>query len=176
MTVMYIISCQYRFRHYYFNKSTHHLNTYLHCCLRCAFTALSGQRLFHIHNFLEEIKNIFLLYTSSGPIMSPPLQSISVPGDRENNCTCSEISSSAVIAVSAVSLLLIVTLITVILTQCLLIIRLRKFKDVLHRNETYAEVMTSTTMHTDVPVTPNEAYALHNMTSSTKEVTYELVK
>ena len=109
--------------------------------------------------------------------MTPPqLQSISVPGDRENDCTYSESCSSAVIAVSAVSLLLIVTLTTVILTQCLLMIRMRKSKDVLHRNETYAEVMTSTTMHTDVPVTPNEAYALHKITNSTKEVTYELVK
>ena len=79
-------------------------------------------------------------------------------------------------AVSAVSLLLIVTLTTVILTQCLLMVRMRKSKDVLHRNETYAEVMTPTTMHTDVPVSPNEAYALHKMTSSSEEVTYELVK
>ena len=82
------------------------------------------------------------------------------------------------IAVSAVSLLLIVTLTTVILTQCLLMIRMRKSKDVLHKNETCAEVMTPTTMHNimDVLVAPNEAYALHNMTSSTNEVTYELVK
>ena len=77
------------------------------------------------------------------------------------------------IAVSAVSLLLIVTLTTVILTQCLLMIRMRKSKD---RKETYAEVMTSTTMHMDVPVTPNEAYALHKIPSSSEEVTYELVK
>ena len=85
--------------------------------------------------------------------------------------TCSEISSSVVIAVSAVSLLLIVTLTTVILTQCLLMIRMRRSKD---RNETYAEVVTSTTMH--VPVTPNEAYALHKVASSNEEITYELVK
>ena len=101
-------------------------------------------------------------------------QSTSVPGDRENNnCTCSECSNSAVIAVSAVSLLLIVILTTVILTQCVLMIRMRKSKD---RKETYAEVMTSTTMHMDVPVTPKEAYALHKITSSTNEVTYELIK
>ena len=74
-------------------------------------------------------------------------------------------------AVSAVSLLLIVTLTTVILTQCLLMIRMRKSKD---RKETYAEVMTSTTMHMDVH--PNEAYALHKIPSSSEEVTYELVK
>ena len=80
------------------------------------------------------------------------------------------------IAVSAVCLLLIVTLTTVILTQCLLMIRMKKSKDVLQRNETYAEVMTSTNMHMDVPVAPNEAYALHKITSSTMEVTYELVK
>ena len=70
---------------------------------------------------------------------------------------------------SAVSLLLIVTLTTVILTQCLLIIRMRKSKDVLHRNETYAE----DTKHMDVPVMPNEAYALSKITGS---VTYELVR
>ena len=117
-----------------------------------------------------------LYYNSSGSVT---LQSTSVPGDRENDCTCSEISSSAVIAVSAVSLLLIVTLTTVILTQCLLMIRMRKSKDVLHRNETYAEVVIPTTMHNmdmDVPVTPNEVYALHKISSSSEEVTYELVK
>ena len=93
-----------------------------------------------------------------------------------NDCTCSESHSSLVIAVSTVSLLLIVTLTTVILTQCLLMIRMRKSKDVLHKNETYAEVMTSTTTNLDVPVTPNEAYALHKISNSNKEVTYELVK
>ena len=115
------------------------------------------------------------LYTIfiSASATPPQLQSTSVPGDRENDCTCSENSSSAVIAVSAVSLLLIVTLTTVILTQCLLMIRMRKSKD---RKETYAEVVTSTTMHMDVPVTPNEAYALHKMASSNEEIMYELVK
>ena len=99
--------------------------------------------------------------------------SYTVPGDKENDCSS---CNTAVIAVSAVSLLLIVTLTTVILTQCLLMIRMRKSKDGLHRNETCAEVMTPTTMHMDVPVTPNEAYALHKVASSCEEVTYELVK
>ena len=67
------------------------------------------------------------------------------------------------IAVSAVSLLLIVTLTTVTLTQCLLIIRMRRSRD---RSETYAEAITKTT---DVPVSLNEAYALTN----DEEVTYE---
>ena len=114
-----------------------------------------------------------LYYNSPGSVTP---QSTSVPGDREND---SESCSLAVIAVSAVSLLLIVTLTTVILTQCLLMIRMRKSKDVLHKNETYAEVMTPTSMHNmdnDVPVTPNEAYALHKTHSSSEEVTYELVK
>ena len=114
-----------------------------------------------------------------------------VPRERENDSTChEEISSSAVIAVSAVSLLLIITLTTVILTQCLLIIRMRKS---IHRNETYTEVMTSTTLHKDVPVSPNEAYAVTKMnkdvpvspneayavtkmTSASEEVTYEMIK
>ena len=85
--------------------------------------------------------------------------------ERENDCTC-----QTVIAVSAVSLLLIVTLTTVILTQCLLMIKRRRST---HRNETYTEVMT---MHKDVPVSPNEAYAVTKMTSASEEVSYELVK
>ena len=71
------------------------------------------------------------------------------------------------IAVSAVSLLLIVTLTTVTLTQCLLIIRMR-------RSEIYAEATNSTTKTTDVPVSLNEAYELTKI--MTEEVTYELVK
>ena len=96
--------------------------------------------------------------------------SYTVPGDKENDCSS---CNSAVIAVSAVSLLLIVTLTAVILTQCLLMIRMRKSKDVPHENETCAEVMTPTTMHMDVPVTPNEAYALQKVASSCEEVTYD---
>ena len=77
------------------------------------------------------------------------------------------------IAVSAVSLLLIVTLITVIIIQCLLILRMRKSKDVLHSsNETYAE----SSMNVDVPTTPNEAYTQHKITRPSEEVTYEIVK
>ena len=79
------------------------------------------------------------------------------------------------IAVSAVSLLLIVTLTTVILTQCLLMIRRRKSKDVLHEDETYEVVMSPTTMYKDVPVTRNKAYALNSITISTEEANYELV-
>ena len=98
----------------------------------------------------------------------------SVPGDRENDCTCSEeCSSSAVIAVSAVSLLLILTLTTVILTQCLLIIRMRRSRN---KTETYAEATNPTTKTTDVPVSPNEAYALTKITSLREEVTYEVVQ
>ena len=73
------------------------------------------------------------------------------------------------IAVSAVSLLLIVTLTTVILTQCILMIRMRRS---IHRKETY----TATTNHKDVPVSPNEAYAVHKMTNASEDVTYELVQ
>ena len=75
------------------------------------------------------------------------------------------------IAVSAVSLLLIVTLTTVTLTQCLLIIRMRRSRD---RSETYAEATDSTTNITDVLASLNEAYELTKLT--TEEVTYELVK
>ena len=96
--------------------------------------------------------------------------------------------------------LLIVTLTIIIITQCLLMARMRKSKDV-HRNETYTEVTNPTTMQSyipnkayilqsdvpvtpneacvlqsDVPVTPNEAYGLKKMASGREEVTYELVK
>ena len=77
------------------------------------------------------------------------------------------------IAVSAVSLLLIVTLTTVVLIQCLLMIRMRRSRN---RNETYTEVMTPTTMQKDVPVSFNEAYAVTKMTTTGEEVFYELVK
>ena len=102
-----------------------------------------------------------------------PLPS-SVPGERGNDCTCSDTCSeetSTVIAVSAVSLLLIVTLTTVTLTQCLLIIRMRRSRD---KSETYAEATNSTTKTTDVPVSLNEAYGMTKIT--TEEVTYEVVK
>ena len=106
----------------------------------------------------------------TGPTM---LQTSVVPRERENDSTFhEESSSSVVIAVSAVCLLLI-TLTTVILTQRLLIIRMRRS---IHRNETYTEVMTPTTMNKDVPVSPNEAYAVTKMTSANEDVTYELVK
>ena len=72
------------------------------------------------------------------------------------------------IAVSAVSLLLILTLTTVILTQCLLIFRMRRSRN---KTETYAEATNLTTKTTDVPVSPNEAYAL---TKIREEVTYEV--
>ena len=97
-----------------------------------------------------------------------------IPGVGENNCKCSEGSSSdlTVIAVSAVSLLLIVTLTTVILTQCLLIIRMRMSSR--DKTDTYAEVTNPTTKTTDVSVSPNEAYTLHKITNEV--VTYEMVK
>ena len=87
----------------------------------------------------------------------------------EERDTC----TSAVIGVSSVSLLVIITLITVILTQCLLILRMRKSKDVLHSNETYAEPSIH---HVDVTTVPNEAYALHKVVEAREEDTYEMVK
>ena len=87
--------------------------------------------------------------------------------------TCEGISGSVVIALSAVSVLLIVTLTTVILTQCRLMIRMRRSRN---RNETYTGVMTPTTMHKGVPVSPNEAYAVTKMTATGEDVIYELVK
>lgn len=82
-------------------------------------------------------------------------------------------SNSALIIVSTVSFLLIITLIIIIITQYVLKVRMSSRKSI-HRNETYDNVMTSTR---DVPVAPNEAYALHKMASANEEVeaTYELV-
>ena len=112
------------------------------------------------------------IYTTPATSGSVSLQlqptSLPGPGVREDDCVCSENNNSAVIAVSAVSLLLIVTLITVILTQCLLILRMRR-----SIIKTSAEYMNPTTMHMDVPVSPNEAYAVHK---TIEETTYETVK
>ena len=103
-------------------------------------------------------------------------QSTSAPGDRENDCTCNECSNSALVAVSAASLLLIVTLTTVILTQCLLMLRMRKSKNVQNKNETCAKVITHTNIQKNVPVKPNDAYTLHMSPSAVEEATYETVK
>ena len=63
------------------------------------------------------------------------------------------------IVVSAVSLLVIVTLITVTLTQCLLILRMRRSKD---EPSPYIEPSVN---RVDVPTEPNEIYALLKMPS-----------
>ena len=77
------------------------------------------------------------------------------------------------IAVSAVSLLLNIILATVILIHCLLVLRRKKPKDVLHSNDTYAEP----TKQVNVSTAPNEAYGLHKITKSSEEdTTYEMVK
>ena len=91
--------------------------------------------------------------------------------EREKHVVINVVRGLQQCAVSAVSPLLIVTLTTVTLTQCLLIIRMRRSRD---RSETYAEATNSTTKTTDVPVSLNEAYGMTKIT--TEEVTYELVK
>ena len=113
------------------------------------------------------------IITTRATSLLSQLQSSSVPGSTTSqlqSTSVPECSRSAVIAVSAVSFLLIVILTAVVLTQCLLMIRMRKSKDVLHRNETYEDVLTPTTMHTD------NVYMLHKMTTSSEEATYEFVK
>ena len=97
------------------------------------------------------------------------MQSSLVP---ENDPGC----ISALIGVSTASLLMTVTLTIIVITQCLLMVRMRKSKDVVQRNETYTEVMTPTTMQSDVPVTINEAYGLHKIANSSEEGEYEIVK
>ena len=96
----------------------------------------------------------------------------SVPVVEENNNKCSEGSSDVtVIAVSVVSLLLTVTLTTLNITQCLVIIRMRRSSR--DKTETYAEPTNPTTKTTDVTLSLNEAYALQKITN--EEVTYEQV-
>ena len=102
--------------------------------------------------------------------ISNHLVTTSVSGWKD---TCEGIGGSVVITMSAVSLLLIVTLTTVILTQCLLMIRMRRS---IHRNKTHTVVMTSTTVRKGVPVSSNDAYAVTKMTTTGEEVIYELVK
>ena len=110
---------------------------------------------------------LFYIYTGDFQ-----LQKTSFPKSQEGECTC-KCSSSAVIAVSAVSLLLIVTLTTVLLTQCLLIIRLRRsrtnpYKDTqCANNDIYEEVIPMkhlSSLPLEVPLSPNEAYALPKIT------------
>ena len=92
----------------------------------------------------------------------------------ENDGTC--IEEPAVMATSAVSLLLIFTLTTVIVIQCLLIIRIkRSYRNTtsplssespirVSPNEAYG-LATSNTQLTDLPVSLNEAYALPSITN-----------
>ena len=117
------------------------------------------------------IRYICWVSASATPLQ---LESSSVPGDRENDCICSGSSKSAVIAVAAATLLIVI-LITVILIQCLLMVKMRipKFKHALHRNGACKKAMTSTSMCTDVPVSPNEVYELNKTTS--EEMIYETV-
>ena len=101
---------------------------------------------------------------------------ILLPSGQQQPTSVPKFNNSALIGVSAASLLMTVTLTIIIITQCLLMVRMRKSKDVVQRNETYTEVMIPTTMKSDIPVTTNEAYALYKITGGSEEVTYELVK
>ena len=107
----------------------------------------------------------------------PQPTTVTIPGTGD--CEQTSCSDSAVIAVSAVCLLLVATLATVILIQCLLMARMRKSLILLKTNmlrtsnEMYAEVKPPTS--TDVPVTPNEAYGLHKRTTPQEEAQYEAI-
>ena len=56
----------------------------------------------------------------------------------------------------------------------LMLFHLPVYRSSRDKAETYTEVTNPTTKTTDVPVSPNEAYALHKI--PTEEVTYEMVK
>ena len=91
-----------------------------------------------------------------------------------NTCSREDGSSPALIAVSAVSLLLSV-LLTVVVVQCFVIGRMRKFlliRDDAHHNQIYAEA----TPHGTIPVSENEAYGLHKRTAPQQEAVYEYVQ
>ena len=83
-----------------------------------------------------------------------------------------------IIQVSAVSLslLLIVILTIIIIAQCLLMVRMRKSKNVVRRKETYTEATNPTSMQCDVPITTNEAYILHKIAFTSTEPEYAIVK
>ena len=92
-------------------------------------------------------------------------QSTSVPGDGGNDCTCNECSNSAVVGVSVVSLLLIITLATVIFIQSLLLHRMRNSKD----RKVVAEILPLSTPRMDVPDTDAvcDGFEMHKVTYNT---------
>ena len=113
-------------------------------------------------------------------------------GQQQPASVC-EYSRSSLIGVFTASLLLIFTLTIIIITQCLLMARMRKS---IHRKETYTEAMNPKRMQSDIPETykeamnpngmqsdipvrPNEAYAegdaLQKMAVACKESTYEMI-
>ena len=92
-----------------------------------------------------------------------------------NTCSREDGSSLALIAVSAVSLLLSVLLVTVVVVQCVVIGRMRKsllIRDDAHHNQIHAEA----TPHGTIPVSENEAYGLHKRTTPQQEAVYEYVQ
>ena len=92
-----------------------------------------------------------------------------------NTCSREDGSSPALIAVSAVSLLLSVLLLTVVVVQCFIIRRMRTsllIRADVHHSQTYAEA----TPHTTIPVSENEAYGLHKSTTPQQEAVYEYVQ
>ena len=92
-----------------------------------------------------------------------------------NTCSREDGSSPALIAVSAVSLLLSVLLLTVVVVQCFVIGRMRKsllIRDDAHHNQIYAEATPLST----IPVSENEAYGLHKRTTPQQEAVYEYVQ
>ena len=107
---------------------------------------------------IHPINDDSLLYFTGCNSLPPP-ESTAVPEVKEADYICSQYNNSAVIAVLAVSLLLIVTLITVILTQCLLILRMRR----------------SVKRSADVPVSHNEAYDVHKISNLPEDGIYAVV-
>lgn len=97
-------------------------------------------------------------------------QSTSIPGSGEDKCKCVECSNMSVIGVSAAFLPLIVTLVIVVIAQCLVQARMKsKCKNC----DLDKEVMTLSTTFMDVPDFPDDLFTLHKLN---EKATFEQAK
>ena len=155
----------------------------------------SSPVLLHIYKSLpSDFCHSYVLYNILITLVTYTVQSTSVPEKKNDNIsneytvqstsvlekkydsTSNECSSSAVIGLSVMSCLLIVTLAIIIVIQCLLMVRMKKTNDMMWRNKTNAKAITPTAMMSDISLTPNEAYALHKINKTSEEVLYDTMK
>ena len=108
--------------------------------------------------------------------MTPTTTQCATYSGDSNDC-------SALLAMSGTFVLLTVSLMTVVLVQCVLILRMRRSTGAaaiyISPNELYSEAKTSSSTTRDaVPMAHiyNEAYSMHNMASGKGEAEYETIK